>query len=87
MTGIDPSDRASLLAMEQALAAEYTALKARGLSLDLTRGKPSSSQLDLADALDGVLGGNYRDASGTDLRNYGGLDGIPEAKALFAPVL
>jgi len=87
MTGIDPSDRASLLAMEQALAAEYTALKARGLSLDLTRGKPSSSQLDLADALDGVLGGNYRDASGTDLRNYGGLDGLPEAKALFAPVL
>jgi len=87
MTGIDQADRAALSAMEQALAAEYTALKARGLSLDLTRGKPSGSQLDLADALDGVLGGNYRDASGTDLRNYGGLDGLPEAKALFAPVL
>ena len=87
MTGIDQADRAALSAMEQALAAAYTALKARGLSLDLTRGKPSGSQLDLADALDGVLGGNYRDASGTDLRNYGGLDGLPEAKALFAPVL
>ena len=87
MTGIDQADRAALTAMEQALAAEYAALKARGLALDLTRGKPGGSQLDLADALDGVLGGNYRDASGTDLRNYGGLDGIPEAKALFAPVL
>ena len=75
MTGIDQADRAALTAMEQALAAEYAALKARGLALDLTRGKPSSSQLDLADALDGILGGSYRDASGTDLRNYGGLDG------------
>lgn len=87
MTGIDQADRATLIAMEQALAARHAALKARGLALDLTRGKPSASQLDLADALDGVLGGNYRDASGTDLRNYGGLDGIAEAKALFAPVL
>ena len=87
MTGIVQADRATLIAMEQELAARHTALKAKGLALDLTRGKPSSSQLDLADALDGVLGGNYRDASGTDLRNYGGLDGIPEAKALFAPVL
>lgn len=87
MTGIVQADRATLIAMEQELAARHAALKAKGLALDLTRGKPSSSQLDLADALDGVLGGNYRDASGTDLRNYGGLDGIPEAKALFAPVL
>ena len=87
MTGIVQADRATRIAMEQELAVSHAALKAKGLALDLTRGKPSSSQLDLADALDGVLGGNYRDASGTDLRNYGGLDGIPEAKALFAPVL
>ena len=87
MPDIDQYDRATLAILEQELAARFATLKASGLALDLTRGKPSSEQLDLADALDGVLQGNYHDASGTDLRNYGGLDGIAEAKALFAPVL
>ena len=87
MPDIDQHDHATLVILEQELAARFATLKASGLALDLTRGKPSSEQLDLADALDGVLQGNYHDASGTDLRNYGGLDGIAEAKALFAPVL
>ena len=87
MPDIDQYDRATLAILEQELAARFATLKASGLALDLTRGKPSSEQLDLADALDGVLQGNYHDASGTDLRNYGGLDGIAEAKALFAPLL
>jgi DNA-binding transcriptional MocR family regulator len=87
MLDIDQHDHATLVILEQELAARFATLKASGLALDLTRGKPSSEQLDLADALDGVLQGNYRDASGTDLRNYGGLDGIAEAKALFAPLL
>ena len=87
MLDIDQHDHATLAILEQELAARFATLKASGLALDLTRGKPSSEQLDLADALDGVLQGNYHDASGTDLRNYGGLDGIAEAKALFAPVL
>ena len=87
MLDIDQHDHATLVILEQELAARFATLKASGLALDLTRGKPSSEQLDLADALDGVLQGNYHDASGTDLRNYGGLDGIAEAKALFAPVL
>ena len=87
MLNIDQYDPAMLMTLEQELAARHATLQASGLALDLTRGKPSSEQLDLADALDGVLQGNYRDASGTDLRNYGGLDGIAEAKALFAPLL
>ena len=87
MLDIDQHDHATLVILEQERAARFATLKASGLALDLTRGKPSSEQLDLADALDGVLQGNYHDASGTDLRNYGGLDGIAEAKALFAPVL
>jgi DNA-binding transcriptional MocR family regulator len=87
MLDIDQHDHATLVILEQELAARFATLKASGLALDLTRGKPSSEQLDLADALDGVLQGNYHDASGTDLRNYGGLDGIAEAKALFAPLL
>jgi DNA-binding transcriptional MocR family regulator len=65
---------------------EYAALKARGLRLDLTRGKPSAAQLDLADALL-HLPTTTRDRSGADVRNYGGLDGLPELRELFAELL
>lgn len=67
---------------EKALSAEYENVLASGLNLDLTRGKPSSEQLTLSDALDGILDGNYQSESGIDVRNYGGLEGIPEARAL-----
>ncbi len=67
---------------EQSLSAEYDAIKAKGLSLDLTRGKPSAEQLSLSDALDGILQQNYITDSGVDARNYGGLEGIAEARAL-----
>ncbi|MCW8194938.1 aminotransferase class I/II-fold pyridoxal phosphate-dependent enzyme [Proteobacteria bacterium 005FR1] len=67
---------------ESNLAEAYQALQARGLNLDITRGKPSSEQLSLSDALDGILNNNYRAADGTDTRNYGGLDGLPEARQL-----
>ena len=84
---IEEADHATLSAWESELAARHAALAAAGLKLDVTRGKPNSAQLDLSDQLDGVLDANYRSDDGTDLRNYGGLDGIPEAKQLFAPVL
>lgn len=72
----------------ETLRAEYDALRARGLSLDLTRGKPSAAQLDLSNALLGIdLSNDYRDAAGTDLRNYGGTDGVPELRAIFAELL
>lgn len=79
--------REQLQQWEQELAAEYERTKAQNLNLDLTRGKPSSEQLSLSDGLDGILNGNYISASGVDTRNYGGLDGIPEAKALGAQIL
>jgi len=70
------------------LVAEHSALKASGLSLDLTRGKPSAAQLDLSNALLGLPGdGDYRDASGTDLRNYGGTDGVAEFRQIFSDIL
>ncbi len=70
------------------LVAEYEALKARGLSLDLTRGKPSAAQLDLSNALLELPGeGDYRDAAGTDLRNYGGTDGVTELRQIFSDIL
>ena len=65
------------------LESQYEALKQDGLDLDLTRGKPNAEQVALADALDGILGGDYRAADGSDVRNYGGLNGLPEARALF----
>ena len=70
------------------LEQQYADLKAKGLSLDLTRGKPSPEQLDLSDALLSLPGpDDYRDASGTDLRNYGGPDGNLELRAIFGELL
>jgi len=71
--------------LRQDLQAQYHEFKSRGLNLDITRGKPCSEQLDLAlGMLDCVNRDNYLTEEGTDNRNYGGLDGIPEAKKLFA---
>ena len=55
-----------------------------GLKLDLTRGKPAAEQLDLSNDLDGILEGFYLLQGGTDVRNYGGILGIPEARLLGA---
>jgi aspartate/methionine/tyrosine aminotransferase len=76
-----------LLRWEQDLAHRYADLQAAKLNLDLTRGKPSGSQLALSNGLDGILHGDYMAPDGTDTRNYGGLDGLPELKAVFAQVL
>lgn len=62
-------------------------IKQQELSLDLTRGKPATAQLDLCNGLDGALQGDYRCADGTDTRNYGGGLGIPEARAFAAEYL
>jgi DNA-binding transcriptional MocR family regulator len=64
----------------------YDELKRLGLKLDLTRGKPSSAQLDLSDGLLS-LPTTAIDASGVDTRNYGGLEGITELRAMFAELL
>ena len=72
---------------EQELNDEYQAILQQNLKLDLTRGKPSAEQLSLSDALDGILAGNYKSANNTDVRNYGGLDGISEIKELGASLL
>ena len=61
--------------------------KAKKLTLDLTRGKPCSEQLDLSNALLSLPGTDYRDGEGTDTRNYGGLHGLPELRAIFGELL
>jgi DNA-binding transcriptional MocR family regulator len=65
---------------------DYADLVQRGLSLDLTRGKPSPAQLDLSDDLL-KLPASYYAADGTDGRNYGNLQGLAELRELFGPLL
>src|SRR6185369_2735549 len=65
----------------------YADLQAKGLKLDLTRGKPSPAQLDLSNALLTLPGEDFRDGDGTDTRNYGGLHGLPELRAISVPNL
>jgi DNA-binding transcriptional MocR family regulator len=78
-------DRTELRRRAEALRARHAALTARKLGLDMTRGKPCPEQLDLSLAL--LASTEYRAAEGTDCRNYGLLDGLPEARQLFAEVL
>ncbi|MDR1734214.1 MAG: aminotransferase class I/II-fold pyridoxal phosphate-dependent enzyme [Oscillospiraceae bacterium] len=72
----------------EALRAAYNEKKALGLRLDMSRGKPCPKQLDLSEGLlDAKLLNPPTTESGFDCRNYGLLDGIPEAKRLFGEML
>ncbi len=74
-----------LTAEQQRLEKQFQEVKARGLKLDMSRGKPSKAQLELSNDMMDVLhsGIDFDDETGTDCRNYGILYGIPEAKRLM----
>ncbi len=77
-----------LLTEKSVLEQQYAEYKAKGLKLDMSRGKPAPEQLDLSiDMLLHCLDGDYKASNGIDCRNYGILDGIPEAKKLFEEML
>lgn len=81
-------DRSELVTHHERYQREYAELQGKKLTLDLTRGKPSPEQLDLSNALLSLPGaGDYRDDDGTDTRNYGGLHGLPELRAVFGELL
>lgn len=80
------STTAELIARRDQARQDYAALAARGLRLDLTRGKPSPHQLDLSNELLGTQDGASA-ADGSDVRNYGGLRGLPELRAIFSEAL
>ncbi len=67
--------------------AAYDALAAKGLSLNLARGKPAADQLDLSNGLLHTLDDGDFTCDGTDVRNYGCVDGLPACKRLFADIL
>lgn len=87
---MNEGDRAGideLRAQRAGLEERYQAFRARGLALDMTRGKPCPEQLDLSlGLLDCLSSRDWRGEAG-DYRNYGGLEGIPEARRLFADYL
>lgn len=81
-------DQAQFDALAQETRQRYDELKARDLNLDLTRGKPSSEQLDLSNALLALPGeDDYTDATGADVRNYGNLAGIADIRELWGAAL
>lgn len=85
-TELSPDTQALAGLLEQARK-EYDELAGRGLALDLTRGKPAPEQLDLAEDLLSLPGGRHTAADGTDVRNYGGLQGLTELREIFAELL
>lgn len=67
----------------------YEAIASQQLQLDMSRGKPCTEQLDLSQPMLDIItsSSTIKTENGTDARNYGVLDGIPEAKAFFASIL
>lgn len=78
-----------LLTLQKQLNKEYEEAKAKELKLDMSRGKPAASQLDMEMDFMNVLNADsiFKTEAGVDCRNYGIMDGIPEARKLIGDVL
>ena len=82
------ASRSELEAFRQKLLKDFEACKAKGLKLDMSRGKPSKAQLDLCEPMLTAVSRNEEMQAGkTDVRNYGGLEGLAECRKLFAEIL
>ena len=89
MTAFKDLSKEELLELKKGLEARFEEIKAKGLSLDMSRGKPAADQLNLSMGMMDVLNSSEEltCANGVDCRNYGGLDGIDEAKQLLADMM
>ena len=78
-----------LLTLQKQLNKEYEEAKAKELKLDMSRGKPAASQLDMEMDFMNILNADsiFKTEAGVDCRNYGIMDGIPEARKLIGDVL
>ena len=81
------SSKAELVDAQRQLVPEYNKLKSCNLNLDMSRGKPAASQLDLSNAILTAPITNYINCEGNDVRNYGILTGIKECRDLFGELL
>jgi hypothetical protein len=81
MVAFDSLSPEELTALHARNQQNYAELQGKKLHLDLTRGKPAPEQLDLSNQLLSLPGDDFRDAEGTDTRNYGGLHGLPALRA------
>ncbi len=81
--------RAELEAVYAGLKIEYEEIKQMGMSLDISRGKPCTEQLNLSDGLLTALNGaeDCKTEAGFDCRNYGLFEGVPEAHKMFSELL
>ena len=81
--------KAELLALKEALNEEYKDAQAKGLNLNMSRGKPGASQLELSLPMLDVINStsDMKTVLGNDTRNYGDLDGIGECRKLMAEMM
>ncbi len=81
--------REDLLQEFEKVKKDYESLRALHLSLDMSRGKPSFDNMDISEKMFDLVGNDtgFKNISGIDCRNYGGLDGLVELKNLFAEIL
>lgn len=89
MASYQSMSKEELLQLREKLNAEYEAFRAKGLKLDMSRGKPSVEQLNLSMGMMDVLSSSadLKCTAGVDCRNYGVLDGIQEAKQLLGDMI
>ncbi len=89
MTAYKDLSRSELASLQAQLNAVYKEYQGKGLKLNMARGKPADEQLDLSMSMLDVFAdkGSLYAEDGTDCRNYGVLDGIPEAKKLMADMV
>lgn len=82
-------DKAQLQQKQRILQKSYADFKAKGLKLDMSRGKPGTDQTDLSGGIFDILNkdSDFRCKNGVDCRNYGLLEGIPEMREMFAQML
>ena len=89
MQSYQKMSKEELLEIKEGLEKEYAKFKGMGLSLNMARGKPAAEQLDFTMPMLDVLhgGSDYVSENGEDCRNYGIVDGLPEAKRLIADMI
>ena len=87
MTSLEQMDRAELQMFYEAALKEYESCKAKGLKLDMSRGKPSRAQVALSNDMLNIDVVSNAVTDGIDAFNYGGLDGLPICRRFFADTL